>query len=69
MADKRHYGAFVTFKAAKRQGLWNRVQGKAGAPPSRGSPKRRREWLKPGLVGGTFLKGEEKLKLRPNETD
>ncbi len=34
MADKGHYtgGAIVTFKADKRQRLWDRVQGKVGGP-------------------------------------
>ncbi|MBZ9851232.1 ATP-dependent DNA ligase [Mesorhizobium sp. CA14] len=65
MADKGHYmgGAFVTFKADKRQALWDRVQGKAGAPPPKGLAKEKAEWLKPGLVGRVkFLKGEEKLR-------
>ncbi|TGR84562.1 ATP-dependent DNA ligase [Mesorhizobium sp. M2D.F.Ca.ET.223.01.1.1] len=65
MADKGRYmgGAFVTFKADKRQALWDRVQGKAGAPPPKGLAKEKAEWLKPGLVGRVrFLKGEEKLR-------
>ncbi|RWC10377.1 MAG: ATP-dependent DNA ligase [Mesorhizobium sp.] len=65
MADKGHYkgGAFVTFKADKRQALWDGVQGKAGAPPPKGLAKEKAEWLKPGLVGRVkFLKGEEKLR-------
>ncbi len=65
MADNGHYmgGAFVTFKAEKRQALWDRVQGKTGAPPPKGLAKEKAEWLKPGLVGRVkFLKGEEKLR-------
>ncbi|AZO25892.1 ATP-dependent DNA ligase [Mesorhizobium sp. M1E.F.Ca.ET.045.02.1.1] len=65
MADKGRYmgGAFVTFKAEKRQALWDRIQGKAGAPPPKGLAKEKAEWLKPGLVGRVkFLKGEEKLR-------
>ncbi|RWG58671.1 MAG: ATP-dependent DNA ligase [Mesorhizobium sp.] len=65
MADKGQYmgGAFVTFKADKRQALWERVQGKAGAPPPKGLAKEKAEWLKPGLVGRVkLLKGEEKLR-------
>lgn len=65
MADKGHYmgGAFVTFKADKRQALWDRVQGKTGAPPPKGLSKEKAEWLRPGLVGRVkFLKGEEKLR-------
>ncbi|MGX7875095.1 ATP dependent DNA ligase [Mesorhizobium sp. ORM6] len=64
-ADKGHYmgGAFVTFKADKRQDLWDRVQGKAGAPPPKGIAKEKAEWLEPGLVGRVkFLKGEQKLR-------
>ncbi|TPJ83827.1 ATP-dependent DNA ligase [Mesorhizobium sp. B2-6-3] len=65
MADKGHYkgGAFVTFKADKRQRLWDRVQGKVGGPVPKGLKKEKAEWLKPGLVGRVkFLKGEEKLR-------
>ena len=65
MADKGRYmgGAFVTFKADKRQALWDRVQDKVGAPPPKGLAKEKAEWLKPGLVGRVkFLKGEEKLR-------
>ncbi|RWE74243.1 ATP-dependent DNA ligase [Mesorhizobium sp.] len=65
MADKGRYmgGAFVTFKADKRQALWERVQGKVGAPPPKGLAKQKAEWLKPGLVGRVkFLKGEETLR-------
>ncbi|TPM90664.1 ATP-dependent DNA ligase [Mesorhizobium sp. B2-1-3A] len=65
MADKGRYmgGAFVTFKADKRQALWDRVQGKTGAPPPKGLAKEKAEWLTPGLVGRVkFLKGEEKLR-------
>lgn len=65
MAENGRYmgGAFVTFKADKRQALWDRVQGKAGAPPPKGLAKEKAEWLKPGLVGRVkFLKGEEKLR-------
>ncbi|RWM39917.1 ATP-dependent DNA ligase [Mesorhizobium sp.] len=65
MADNGRYmgGAFVTFKADKRQALWDRVQGKAGALPPKGLAKEKAEWLKPGLVGRVkFLKGEEKLR-------
>ncbi|TIV69903.1 MAG: ATP-dependent DNA ligase [Mesorhizobium sp.] len=65
MADQGRYmgGAFVTFKADKRQALWNRVQGRTGAPPPKGLAKEKAEWLKPGLVGRVkFLKGEEKLR-------
>ncbi|RWB09936.1 MAG: ATP-dependent DNA ligase [Mesorhizobium sp.] len=65
MADKGRYagGAFVAFKADKRQRLWDRVQGKVGGPVPIGLKKERAEWLKPGLVGRVrFLKGEEKLR-------
>ncbi|TPN44479.1 ATP-dependent DNA ligase [Mesorhizobium sp. B1-1-4] len=65
MAEKGHYkgGAFVTFKADKRQRLWDRVQGKVGGPVPKGLKKEKAEWLKPGLVGRVkFLKGEEKLR-------
>ncbi|TIT80722.1 MAG: ATP-dependent DNA ligase [Mesorhizobium sp.] len=65
MADKGRYmgGAFVTFKADKRQALWDLAQGKAGAPAPKGLAKEKAEWLTPGLVGRVkFLKGEEKLR-------
>ncbi|RWX66745.1 ATP-dependent DNA ligase [Mesorhizobium sp. M2A.F.Ca.ET.039.01.1.1] len=65
MADKGRYmgGAFVTFRADKRQALWDRVQGKIGAPPPKGLKKEKAEWLKPGLSGRVrFLKGEEQLR-------
>lgn len=65
MADKGHYmgGAFVTFKADKRRALWDRVQGRVGAPPPKGLAREKAEWLKPGLVGRVkFLRGEEKLR-------
>ena len=65
MADKGRYmgGAFVTFKADKRQALWDRVQGKVGAPPPKGLKKQKAEWLQPGLSGKVrFLKGEEQLR-------
>lgn len=65
MADGGRYmgGAFVTFKADKRQALWDRVQGKVGAPPPKGFKKEKAEWLKPGLSGRVrYLKGEEKLR-------
>lgn len=65
MADKGRYmgSAFVTFRADKRQALWDRVQGKVGAPPPKGLSKQKAEWLEPGLVGGVkFLKGEEQLR-------
>ncbi|WP_245494596.1 MULTISPECIES: hypothetical protein [unclassified Mesorhizobium] len=65
MAEQGHYmgGAFVTLKADKRQALWDRALGKAGAPPPKGLAKEKAEWLKPGLVGRVrFLKGEEKLR-------
>jgi hypothetical protein len=55
--------AFVTFRADKRQALWDRVQGKTGAPSPKGLAKQKAEWLKPGLVGRVkFLKGEETLR-------
>lgn len=43
MADKGRYagGAFVTFKAHKRQALWDRVQGKVGGPVPIGLAKAR----------------------------
>jgi DNA ligase D-like protein (predicted ligase) len=65
MADQGRYmgGAFVTFRADKRQALWDRVQGKIGAPPPKGLKKQKAQWLKPGLVGRVkFLKGEETLR-------
>lgn len=56
---------FATFKADKRDELWDRVQGKAGAQPPKGSAKEKAEWLKPGLVGLVkFQKGEGKLSQR-----
>jgi hypothetical protein len=56
-------GAFVPFKADKRQALWDRVQGKAGGPVPKGLKSDKAEWLKPGLVGRVrFLKGEERLR-------
>ncbi|RWB69750.1 ATP-dependent DNA ligase [Mesorhizobium sp.] len=65
MAENGHYmgGAFVTFRADKRQALWDSVQSKAGAPPPKGLVKEKAEWLKPGLIGLVkFLKGEKKLR-------
>ncbi|RWB57118.1 RNA ligase family protein [Mesorhizobium sp.] len=65
MADQGLYmgGAFVTFKADKRQALWDLAQGRVGAPPPKGLAKEKAEWLNPGLVGLVkFLKGEEKLR-------
>ena len=65
MADNGRYmgGAFVTFKADKRQALWDRAQARAGGPPPKGLAKEKAEWLKPGLVGRVrFLKDEEKLR-------
>ncbi|PBB23941.1 MULTISPECIES: ATP-dependent DNA ligase [unclassified Mesorhizobium] len=65
MADNGCYagGAFVAFKADKRQRLWDRVQGKIGGPTPIGLKRAKAEWLKPGLVGRVrFLKGEEKLR-------
>ncbi|RUW83737.1 ATP-dependent DNA ligase [Mesorhizobium sp. M1E.F.Ca.ET.063.01.1.1] len=51
VADNGRYmgGAFVTFKADKRQALWDRVKVKTGAPPPKGLTKEKAEWLKPGL--------------------
>lgn len=43
-------GAFVTFKADKRQRLWDRVQGKIGGPAPTGLRSDKAEWLKLGLV-------------------
>lgn len=65
MVDKGRYmgGAFVTFKTDNRQALWDRVQGKVGAPPPKGLAKQKAEWLRPGLVGRVkFHKGEETLR-------
>ena len=65
MAESGHYkgGAFVAFKADKRQALWDRVQRKVGGPVPKGHKKDKAEWLKPGLVGRVkTLKGEEKLR-------
>ncbi|TRC98348.1 ATP-dependent DNA ligase [Mesorhizobium sp. WSM4303] len=65
MADKGRYvgGAFVTFRADKRQALWDRVQGKADGPVPKGLKKQKAEWLKPGLGGRVkTLKGEESLR-------
>jgi ATP-dependent DNA ligase len=65
MADKGRYkgGALVSFRADKRQALWDRVQGKVGGPVPKGHKKDKAEWLKPGLVGRVkTLKGEEKLR-------
>jgi hypothetical protein len=58
-------GAFVTFKADKRQALWDRVQGKAGAPLPKGLANEKAEWLKPGLIGRVkFLKGRRSCGMR-----
>ncbi|WP_292418986.1 ATP-dependent DNA ligase [Mesorhizobium sp.] len=65
MADQGRYmgGAFVTFRADKRQRLWESAERKAGAPAPQGLTKEKAQWLKPGLVGRVkFLKGEEKLR-------
>ncbi|TIU70955.1 MAG: ATP-dependent DNA ligase [Mesorhizobium sp.] len=65
MADRGRYmgGAFVTFKADKRQALWDLAQAMGGASAPKGLAKEKAEWLKPGLVGRVkFLKGEEKLR-------
>ncbi|MDX8506145.1 ATP-dependent DNA ligase [Mesorhizobium captivum] len=65
MAENGRYmgGAFVTFKADKRQELWAMAQEKGGALPPKGLAKEKAEWLKPGLVGQVkFLKGEDKLR-------
>ncbi|TIU01172.1 MAG: ATP-dependent DNA ligase [Mesorhizobium sp.] len=65
MADQGRYmgGAFVTFKADKRQALWDLAQAMGGASAPKGLAKEKAEWLKPGLVGRVkFLKGEEKLR-------
>lgn len=65
MADNGRYmgGAFVTFKADKRQTLWSLAQEKGGAPAPKGLAKEKAEWLRPGLVGRVkFLKGEERLR-------
>ncbi|CDX21544.1 ATP dependent DNA ligase [Mesorhizobium sp. ORS 3324] len=65
MAHKGRYmgGAFVTFKADKRQALWDSVKGKVGAAPPKGLANEKAEWLRPGLVGRVkFLKGEDKLR-------
>ncbi|WP_189521491.1 MULTISPECIES: hypothetical protein [unclassified Mesorhizobium] len=48
-------GAVATFKADKRQALWDFVHGMAGAPAPKGLAERQ----KPGLV--KTLKGEEML--------
>ncbi|RWB20387.1 MAG: ATP-dependent DNA ligase [Mesorhizobium sp.] len=65
MADQGRYmgGAFVPFKADKRQALWALAEAKCGAPPPNGLAKEKAQWLKPGLVGRVkFLKGEKKLR-------
>ena len=65
MADQGRYvgGAVVIFKHDKRQGLWDRVEGKVGAPAPVALAKKNAERLKPGLVGRVkFLKGEEQLR-------
>lgn len=56
-------GAFVTFRADKRQAFWALAEAYGGATPPKGLAKEKAEWLKPGLVGrARFLKGEEKLR-------
>ncbi len=65
MAEQGRYkgGAFVSFKAEKRQALWDRVQGRVGGPVPKGHKKDKAKWLKPGLVGRVkTLRGEEKLR-------
>ena len=65
MADQGRYkgGAFVTLPRGIRDRLWARVQEKAGAPPLKGLPAGKAEWVKPGLRGRVkFLKGEESLR-------
>ncbi|RUU48694.1 ATP-dependent DNA ligase [Mesorhizobium sp. M6A.T.Ca.TU.002.02.2.1] len=65
MADRGRYvgAATVTFKHDKRRALWDRVQGKVGAPPPKGLKKEKAEWLKPGLVGRVkTLRGETMLR-------
>ncbi|TIW85732.1 MAG: ATP-dependent DNA ligase, partial [Mesorhizobium sp.] len=50
MAENGRYmgSADVVFKHDKRRALWDRVQGKIGAPPPKGLKKDKSEWLKPG---------------------
>lgn len=65
MAEKGRYvgAAFITMKGEMRKRLWDRVQGRTGAPPPKGLGKEKAEWVRPGLVGRVkFLKGEEKLR-------
>ncbi|BAB53688.1 ATP-dependent DNA ligase [Mesorhizobium japonicum] len=65
MAENGRYmgTADVVFKRDKRQALWDRVQGKIGAPPPKGLKKDKAEWLKPGLGGLVkTLKGEQHLR-------
>ncbi|MBZ9808106.1 RNA ligase family protein [Mesorhizobium sp. ESP-6-2] len=65
MADKGRYvgTANVSFRHDKRQALWDRVQGKIGAPVPKGLKKEKAQWLRPGLAGKVqTLKGEEKLR-------
>lgn len=65
MAENGRYmgSADVVFKHDKRRALWDRVQGKIGAPPPKGLKKDKSEWLKPGLIGLVkTLKGEELLR-------
>ncbi|CDX19476.1 conserved hypothetical protein [Mesorhizobium sp. ORS 3359] len=65
MAENGRYmgSADVIFKRDKRQALWDRVQGKVGAPAPKGLKRDKAEWLRPGLGGLVrTLKGEEQLR-------
>jgi hypothetical protein len=58
--------ATINLKSDMRKRLWDRVQGKVGAPVPKviGLPKGEgAEWIKPGLNGTVkTLKGEEQLR-------
>lgn len=50
MAENGHYegGASISFKADKRQALWDRVQGQVGGPIPKGISKTKPNGSSPG---------------------